>query len=88
MNYKPLGDLLLVKKIEETETAGGIVLPEKRGTRFIKLEVLDVGPEVGKGIEKGDIVLAENMFEQVEKDTNIGLILAHYVTAIIYGTKN
>ncbi len=35
MKYKPFRDLILVKKIKEEETAGGIVLPDNKRNRFI-----------------------------------------------------
>lgn len=84
MKYKPLRDLVLVKKIEETESAGGIILPEKKSIRWVRLEVLSVGPDVKEYISSGLIVLAEAMVEPVEKGSGIGLILSQYIVAIEY----
>lgn len=86
MNYKALRDLVLVKKLgAEKELSGGIILPDKVENKFIKLEVLDKGDLVIMDIEKGDIVLAEDMFEVIDKKTNVGLIVSKYIAVKEYG---
>lgn len=82
MKYKPFRDLVLVKKIEETQSASGIVLPEKQSRHFVTLEVLEKGPDVKEDIQPGDVIIAEAMFEQLEKGSNIGLILSQYIVAL------
>jgi co-chaperonin GroES (HSP10) len=82
MTYKPLRDLLLVKVITEEQTSSGIVLPEARKSRFVKLKVLLKGPDVKEDIQPEDIILAEPMVELVDKTENIGLILSQYVMCV------
>jgi chaperonin GroES len=66
MKIKPLGDRLVVERIEqEDKTAGGIIIPETAKEKPKQAKVLAVGPgakdENGKRIqmdvEVGDIVL-------------------------------
>lgn len=66
MNFKPLHDRVLVKRIEEdTKTSGGIIIPDTAKEKPIQGEVLAVGPgakdESGKvqalDVKKGDKVL-------------------------------
>jgi chaperonin GroES len=66
MNIKPLGDRLVIERIEQDEkTAGGIIIPETAKEKPKQGRVLAVGPgakdESGKRIpvdvEEGDIVL-------------------------------
>lgn len=79
MKYNPFRDLILVKKIEEKQTVGGIVLPDNKRSRFIKLEILAVGPDVKLNLNQSDIVYAENMYQALDKEQ--GLILEQYVFA-------
>jgi chaperonin GroES len=66
MNVKPLGDRILVERIEqESKTAGGIIIPDNAKEKPKQAKVLAVGPgakdENGKRIPMdvsvGDIVL-------------------------------
>ena len=66
MNVKPLGDRILVERIEqESKTAGGIIIPDNAKEKPKKAKVLAVGPgakdENGKRIAMdvsvGDVVL-------------------------------
>jgi chaperonin GroES len=66
MNVKPLGDRILVERIEqESKTAGGIIIPDNAKEKPKQAKVLAVGPgakdENGKRIAMdvsvGDIVL-------------------------------
>ena len=55
---RPLGKLVLVKKVAVTEsvTAGGVILPQTHAVKAAKAEVIAVGPEVTK-VEVDDVVL-------------------------------
>ena len=66
MNVKPLGDRILVERIEqESKTAGGIIIPDNAKEKPKQAKVLAVGPgakdENGKrlpmDVAVGDIVL-------------------------------
>jgi chaperonin GroES len=66
MNIKPLGDRLVVERIEQdTKTSGGIIIPDTAKEKPKQGKVLAVGPgnkdENGKRIpvdvEVGDVVL-------------------------------
>ena len=66
MKLKPLGDRVLVKRLEQEEvTKGGIIIPDSAKEKPMKGEVIAVGPgklaEAGKHlkmhVEKGDLVL-------------------------------
>ena len=55
MNVRPLGDRLLVKRLEEETTSrGGIIIPDSAKVRPLKGEVLQVGS--GKRLEDGTLV--------------------------------
>ena len=65
-NVVPLGDKILVKRLEaEEKTAGGILLPDAAKEKPIKGTVIAVGPgrilKTGKrlepGVKVGDVVL-------------------------------
>jgi co-chaperonin GroES (HSP10) len=81
-NYRPFRTLLLVEKVQKETSAGGIVLPDNAGSRFIELKVLAKGPDVKEDIQLNDIVLAENMLEPIGKDKSIGLILSEYIMCV------
>ena len=54
MKLRPLGDRVIVKRIEsETKTASGIVIPDSAAEKPDQGEVLAVGP--GKKNDKGDV---------------------------------
>nr|WP_315230040.1 co-chaperone GroES [uncultured Albidiferax sp.] len=54
MNLRPLGDRVIVKRIDsETKTASGIVIPDSAAEKPDQGEILAVGP--GKKNDKGEI---------------------------------
>ena len=66
MNFRPLHDRVLVKRVEiETKTAGGIIIPDSAKEKPMQGEILAVGTgirsEDGKvtplDVKKGDKVL-------------------------------
>jgi chaperonin GroES len=66
MKLKPLGDRVLVKRLEQEEvTKGGIIIPDSAKEKPMKGEVIAVGPgKVGDDgkhnpmhVEKGNLVL-------------------------------
>jgi len=55
MKFRPLGDRVLVKRVEEeTKTKGGIIIPDTAKEKPQEREVVAVGP--GARNDKGDIV--------------------------------
>ena len=66
MSFRPLGDRVLVKRVEEeTKTKGGIIIPDTAKEKPQEGEVVSVGPgardESGKihplDVKKGDRIL-------------------------------
>eukprot|EP01041_Mallomonas_annulata_P016347 gene16347-34166_t len=54
MNLRPLGDRVIVKRIDsETKTASGIVIPDAAAEKPDQGEILAVGP--GKKNDKGEL---------------------------------
>jgi chaperonin GroES len=54
MNFRPLNDRILVKRVEEeTKTAGGIIIPDSAKEKPLQGEVLAVG--AGKIQEDGTV---------------------------------
>ena len=57
MNFKPLGERLLVKSVEESNTtASGIIIPDNAKEKPNRAEVLAVGSEV-EDVKVGDTVV-------------------------------
>ena len=55
MAFRPLGDRVLVKRVEEeSKTKGGIIIPDTAKEKPMQGEVLAVGPGVRD--EKGELV--------------------------------
>jgi chaperonin GroES len=55
MNFRPLHDRVLVRRLEEEETtAGGIIIPDTAKEKPMQGEILAVGP--GARDDKGEIV--------------------------------
>ena len=55
MAFRPLGDRVLVKRVEEeSKTKGGIIIPDTAKEKPMQGEVLAVGPGVRN--EKGELV--------------------------------
>lgn len=57
MNFKPLGDRLLVERVEETNTtASGIIIPDNAKEKPSRAKVLAIGNDV-EDINIDDIVV-------------------------------
>ena len=57
MNFKPLGDRLLVERVEETNTtASGIIIPDNAKEKPSRAKVLAIGNDV-EDINMDDIVV-------------------------------
>jgi len=57
MNFKPLGDRLLVERVEETNTtASGIIIPDNAKEKPSRAKVLAIGNDV-EDINVDDIVV-------------------------------
>ena len=58
MAFRPLGDRVLVKRVEEeTKTRGGIIIPDTAKEKPMRGEVLAVGP--GARDDKGELVVPD-----------------------------
>ncbi|WP_428739389.1 co-chaperone GroES [Sulfurimonas sp.] len=58
MNFKPLGERILVKSVEESNTtASGIIIPDNAKEKPNRAEVVAVGSEV-KDVSVGNIVVS------------------------------
>ncbi len=58
MKFRPLGDRVVVKRVQEdTKTAGGIIIPDTAQEKPQEGEVIAVGP--GARDEKGDRIAPE-----------------------------
>lgn len=51
MNIRPLQDRVVIKRLEESTSAGGIVIPDSAAEKPIRGEVIAVGP--GKLLDDG-----------------------------------
>lgn len=63
MQVKPLGNRVLVRRLEEEET-GGIILPEeaKKDLDYVRAEVVEIGTDMEKvKVQKGDKVLLSTL---------------------------
>ena len=57
MNFKPLGDRVLVQRVEETNTtASGIIIPDNAKEKPSQAKVVAVSSEVNE-IKEGDTVV-------------------------------
>ncbi len=57
MNFKPLGDRVLVERVEETNTtASGIIIPDNAKEKPSEGKVLAVGSDVEE-VKEGDVVV-------------------------------
>jgi chaperonin GroES len=54
MKIKPLQDRILVERVEEEETVGGIIIPDTAKEKPQKGKIIEVGP--GRKDDKGKIV--------------------------------
>ena len=58
MKVKPLGDrILIVVKVSEEKTAGGLVIPTTSQVKTQQAVVIDVGNESSIGVKKGDTII-------------------------------
>jgi len=57
MNFKPLGDRVLVERVEETNTtASGIIIPDNAKEKPSRAKVIAVSSEV-EDVKEGDVVV-------------------------------
>ncbi len=57
MNFKPLGDRILVKTVEESNTtASGIIIPDNAKEKPNRAEVIAIGTDV-EDVKVGDTVV-------------------------------
>ena len=57
MNFKPLGDRVLVERVEETNTtASGIIIPDNAKEKPSEGKVLAIGSDV-EDVNEGDVVV-------------------------------
>ncbi len=57
MNFKPLGDRVLVERVEETNTtASGIIIPDNAKEKPSEGKVLAIGSDV-EDVKEGDVVV-------------------------------
>ena len=57
MNFKPLGDRLLVERVEEVNTtASGIIIPDNAKEKPSQGKVLAIGSDVEE-VKEGDVVV-------------------------------
>ena len=57
MNFKPLGDRVLVERVEETNTtASGIIIPDNAKEKPSEAKVLAIGSDV-EDVKEGDVVV-------------------------------
>ena len=97
MKIEPLGDRIVVKRVEaEEKTAGGIVLPDTAKEKPKEGKVIAVGPgkvldsgEVSKmQLKKGDRVLfASYAGTEVEVDDEEYLVMQEEDVLAVVGTK-
>jgi chaperonin GroES len=94
MNLKPIGDRILVKRVEsETTSAGGIIIPETAKEKPQEAEViavgdgrlLDNGERMAPSVKTGDrILFAKYSGDEIKLDGDDHLIIrADEILAII-----
>jgi len=76
MGFQPLGDRVLVKRVEEEQkTSSGIIIPDNAKEKPQEAMVEEVGPEA-EGVSKGDkIVFAKYSGTDISLDGQEFLIL-------------
>ncbi len=77
MNFKPLGDRVLVKRIEEeNKTASGIIIPDNSVNKSNRAEVVATSDFV-KSIEEGNTVIFSDFSRpsELKLDGNDYLVL-------------
>ena len=76
MNFKPLGDRLLVERVEEaTTTASGIIIPDNAKDKPSQGRVIAIGKDV-ENINVGDtIVFGKYAGNEITLDSKVYLIM-------------
>jgi chaperonin GroES len=76
MNFKPLGDRLLVERVEEVSTtASGIIIPDNAKDKPSQGTVIAIGSDV-EGINVGDtIVFGKYSGTEITIDSKVYLIM-------------
>lgn len=83
MKVKPLGDRVLVKRLEEeTKTKGGIIIPDNNKEKPAKGEIIAVGP--GKRLDNGergaiDLKVGDTVFFSKYAGTEVKIEGAEYL---------
>jgi len=57
MRFRPLGDKVLIKRIEEVTTKTGIIIPTTSKDKPLEGEIVAISDEIEKNISVGDKVL-------------------------------
>ena len=96
MNVKPLGDRIVVQRVEAQEkSAGGIYLPDAAKNKPLKGKVMAVGPgkmmkdgsRKGMQVKKGDLVLftawASDEFRDTGNNKEILLMREEDILAVV-----
>jgi chaperonin GroES len=87
IEIKPIGDRLLIERLEAEETTpGGILLPEKAQERPHLARVLAIGSEVKAGVRIGDVILFKKYAGQSVAECLI--IEAEEALAVVEGWKS
>lgn len=88
MKIKPLNNIVLAEEIEgseqgyKPEVSTGIVLPDEKIGRFIKIKIIAVGDLVEK-LKPGDIAHANPMLEKISSREKIGYINSKDILGVI-----
>jgi len=76
MNFKPLGDRVLVERVEETNTtASGIIIPDNAKEKPSEGKVLAVGSDVEEVKEGDTVVFGKYSGTELVLDGNEYLVL-------------
>lgn len=78
MKIKPFNTLILVEKLDQEKSRGGIMLPETQSNNFTRLKVLEVGDAVEK-VKPNTVVIAHDLVEYIDLSRNIGFITESHV---------
>ena len=79
MKIYPLGARILVGRLTVTErtTESGIIMPERSAPPTYKNRVMEVGPDITKGISRGDVVLTTQFVGDEVRDQHKSYFLVH-----------
>ena len=71
----PFNNIVLCQLLEKEEKKSGIILPDEKRGRFIRIRILDKGGLVNSGVRIDSICLANNLFELIDPSKpDIGFI--------------